>query len=343
MVVVLPALNEEATIADIIGRIPRQMEGVARLSILVVDDGSTDGTAEAARRAGATVVGHRRNLGLGAAFHTGIAAALDAWADVIVNMDADGQFEPADIPTLMAPVLAGQADMTTCSRFARPEYVPEMPAIKKWGNRMMCHLINRICGGTHYTDVSCGFRAYTRWTAMRLTLFGRFTYTQETFIDLLGKGMTIVEVPLRVRGVREHGDSRVAGKLLRYGGRTLSIIARAARDVRPMAFFGTIGVVLFGIGVILGATVFGWWVATGGTSPLRALLLGSALFLMLGFLLFVLALIADMLGRQRRLLEQILLNQRIEQQPRRPAAKVQSPAGGLGREEAPDRESSPPR
>jgi glycosyltransferase involved in cell wall biosynthesis len=280
------------------------------------------------------VIGHRRNLGVGAAFHTGIAAALDAGADVIVNIDADGQFDPADIPALIAPILTGQADMTTCTRFARPDYVPEMPPVRKWGNRMMCRLINRICWRANYTDVSCGFRAYTRRTAMRLTLFGRFTYTQETFIDLLGKGMTIVEVPLRVQGVRQHGSSRVAGNLWTYAGRSFSIIIRAARDVRPMAFFGTIGAVLFGIGIVLGTIVFGWWLATGGTSPLRNLLLGSALFLMLGFLLWVLALIADMLGRQRRLLEQVLLNQRMEQQPRRRpggAAQAEAQAGPAGR------------
>jgi glycosyltransferase involved in cell wall biosynthesis len=339
--VLLPALNEEATIAEVVAAIPRRMEGVAHLSIIVVDDGSTDGTAAAARGAGAEVVCHRRNLGVGAAFHTGIAAALDADADVIVNMDSDGQFDPADIPALIAPILAAQADMTTCTRFARRDYVPQMPAIKRWGNRMMCRLINRICGGTHYTDVSCGFRAYTRRTAMRLTLFGRFTYTQETFIDLLGKGMTIVEVPLRVQGVRRHGTSRLASNLWTYAGRSFSIILRAARDVRPLAFFGTMGTVLFAIGVILGAIVFGWWLATGGTSPLRNVLLGSLLFLLLGFLLWVLALVADMLGRQRTLLEQVLLNQRMEQHPRRRGGSDAEgkPASGPSVEgQGPDRE-----
>jgi len=310
LVVMLPALNEEASIGEVLARIPEAIEGIGRVTTLVIDDGSTDRTAEIARAAGAEVVSHRRNQGVGATFRTGIAAALDRGADFIVNMDSDGQFAPEDIPTLLAPLLNDAADMVTCTRFGKPEFMPEMPGIKRWGNRMMCHLINRICWNSDYTDVSCGFRAYTRRTAMRLTLFGDFTYTQETFIDLLGKGVHIVEVPLKVRGVREHGDSRVANNLWRYGTRSFSIIVRAARDVRPLEFFGGIGLLLVLLGLLCGAFVFGWWLHTGGTSPFRSLVTGSAAFLVLGFLLGVLALVADMLGRQRVLLERVLLELR---------------------------------
>jgi len=310
LVVIIPALNEAATVADVIGRIPREIPRVRTTEVIVIDDGSTDDTAKSAAEAGAGVVSHRHNRGVGAAFRTGINAALDAGADIIVNMDADGQFDPTDIPALIEPILAGEADMTTCSRFARKEFVPKMPWAKKWGNKMMCRIINRICWGTHYTDVSCGFRAYTRDTAMRLTLFGDYTYTQESFIDLAAKGVHIVEVPLKVRGVREIGKSRVASSLWRYGTNTITIILRAARDVRPLAFFGSIGLVLLTFGVLCGSWVFGWWLAKGVTSPFRSVLLGSAAFLILGFLMIILALIADMMGRQRRLVEQLLWMQR---------------------------------
>jgi len=312
LVVILPALNEEKTVGTVIGRIPREIPGVGRLSVIVIDDGSTDATARLAEEAGAAVCRHPTNRGVGASFRTGIAAALDAGADVIVNMDADGQFDPADIPALIRPVLDGRADMTTCTRFARKDTLPDMPRMKLWGNRMMCRLINRICWKTHYTDVSCGFRAYSRETAMKLTLFGDFTYTQESFIDLASKGTHIVEVPLRVRGVREFGRSRVAGNLWRYGVLSLSIIVRAARDVRPLAFFGTIGVAVFALGLVLGLFVFGWWLGTGNTHPFASVLLGSGVFLLLGFLLCVLALLADMLGRQRVLLEQVLVELRSQ-------------------------------
>jgi len=325
LVVIMPALNEQATIADVIGRIPRRIDGVDEVAVIVVDDGSTDGTVEAARGAGAAVVSHRYNRGVGAAFRTGIAAALDARADLIVNMDADGQFDPADIPQLIAPILAGQADMTTCSRFARKELVPQMPAVKKWGNRMMCRLINRICWNAKFTDVSCGFRAYSRRAASQLTLFGDFTYTQETFIDLVGKGVHIVEVPLKVRGVRQVGTSRVASNLWYYAKNSAVIILRAARDLRPLAFFGSIGVLLLILGVLCGLTVFGWWLATGHTSPIRSVLLGSAAFLILGFLLIMLALIADMLGRQRKLIEG--LSQRVAELTRASPSAPDAPEG----------------
>jgi glycosyltransferase involved in cell wall biosynthesis len=315
LVVILPALNEERTLGDVLDRIPRRIEGIEAIGAIVVDDGSTDRTAEIARQRGATVVSHRVNRGVGVSFRTGVAHALEAGADIIVNMDADGQFRPEDIPELIAPIITGQADMTTCSRFARPELIPEMSPVKLWGNRRMTNLVNRVCGGTSFTDVSCGFRAYRRETVMQMTLFGDFTYTQESFIDLVSKGMHIVEVPLQVRGRREFGKSRVASNLWNYAKRTSGIILRAARDVQPLRFFGGIGAALLGLGMLAGGFVFIWWLSTGHTSPYRGLITASTGFLILGFLLLILALIADMLGRHRRLIERILLTQQRMEQP----------------------------
>jgi glycosyltransferase involved in cell wall biosynthesis len=315
LVIVMPALNEEATIGQVIAAVPKDVACVDDVAVLVVDDGSTDRTAGVAAEAGAIVVRHWQNRGVGAAFRTGVTAALARGADVIVNMDADGQFNPADIPTLVEPILAGEADMTTCTRFARPELVPRMPAVKRWGNRMMCSLINRICWNARFTDVSCGFRAYSREAAMSLTLFGNFTYTQESFIDLVAKGIHIVEVPLKVRGVRAVGESRVTRNVWHYAVAAATIVVRAARDIRPLAFFGSIGLVIFVLGLGCAGTVFGWWLATGHTSPIKSLLIGAAAFLILGFLLIVLALIADMLGRQRALLHQVLYTLRKSGRP----------------------------
>jgi len=179
--------------------------------------------------------------------------------------------------------------------------------VKKWGNRLMCRIINWIIWGGHFTDVSCGFRAYSRETALRLNLFGTFTYTQETFIDLAAKGVRMVEVPLKVRGVREHGKSRVASNLWRYATNALLIILRSMRDIRPLKFFGLISLILLVLGVVSGGFVFCWWLATGGTSPFRSVLVGCATFLILGFLVGILALLADMLGRMRKNQEQLLV------------------------------------
>jgi glycosyltransferase involved in cell wall biosynthesis len=305
LVVIIPALNEEKTIAAALDGVPASITGIDQIAKIVVDDGSTDQTAAIAAARGATVARHTENRGVGAAFSTGIRAALEAQADIIVNMDGDGQFDPAGIPELIRPVLDGRADFATCTRFARPDLVPRMPLIKKWGNRWMCMIINAVTGG-RFTDVSCGFRAYTRETALRLNLFGDFTYTQETFLDLAQKRIRMAEVPLKVRGEREFGKSRVAGSLIRYAVRAGSIILLSLRDTKPLIFFGMIGLTALAAGVAAGLFVFSHWLETGMTTPYQSLVTVSALAVILGFLLIVLALVADMLGRQRKNQEEIL-------------------------------------
>lgn len=314
LVVILPALNESATIAEVIQRIPRAIPLISSIEIVVVDDGSTDTTAQLARQQGAEVVRHPTNLGVGSAFGSGIEAALDHGADVIVNMDADGQFRPEDIPELIAPIVRDGYGFVSCTRFADPAKLPEMPAIKLWGNRMMCRLINAITGGPKFTDVSCGFRAYSRDTALKLNLFGRFTYTQESFIDLAAKGTSMIEVPLVVRGEREHGQSRVASNLWRYGFRSLTIILRALRDWRPLLFFGSIALVFLLIGVIQLGFVSCWWLVTSRTSPWTSLITLGGISTVLGIAFAVLALIADQIGRSRRIHEKVLYLQRRSEQ-----------------------------
>jgi glycosyltransferase involved in cell wall biosynthesis len=325
LIVIIPAFNEEATIGKVIGSIPTPFEGVEEVQVIVTDDGSKDRTSEVASLAGAEVIRHRQNLGVGAAFRTGLMSALEAGADIIVNVDADGQFDSSDIPLLIRPILNREADVTTCTRFAREQLVPDMSPIKKWGNRMMCRIVNGICYKANFTDVSCGFRAYSRDAALRLTLFGDFTYTQESFIDMAAKDLHITEIPLQVRGRRQHGQSRVANNLWRYAFHSMMIIIQAFRDLRPLFFFGSLGMILLVLGIACGGTVFGWWLSTGGTSPFRNLLVGSAVFLILGFLLIILALQADMTGRQRKLLEEMLYTSRCNQLEQRLQRRKEKP------------------
>lgn len=305
LVVMLPALNEAMTITSVIKQIPRQIPGIATIDVLVIDDGSTDQTATLAKEAGTTVVQHHKTLGVGAAFHTGLSYALAQGADILVNIDADGQFSPQDIPKLIEPILQGKAEFVTASRFARPELEPAMPVLKRWGNRCMVRLINLITGQT-FTDVSCGFRAYTRETALRLTLFGHFTYTQESFIDLAYKNVPMAEVPLAVQGVRSYGRSRVADNLWRYGLKTATIIFRTARDYYPFYFFGVPGLILFGLGGLSGSFLLNHFIRTGQTFPYRSLVQVSSVLLILGFLLFFISMLADMFHRNRQLQEQTL-------------------------------------
>ncbi len=303
MVVIIPALNEEQTIASVIRAIPSDLPGVSSVEAIVIDDGSNDSTAQTAREAGARVVSHADNLGVGAAFHTGLREALMAQAEIIVNIDGDGQFNPQDIASLIKPIQQERADFVTATRFASAKFEPVMPGIKRWGNKWMVRIINLITQ-KNFTDVSCGFRAYSREAALRLTLFGHFTYTQETFIDLAFKNITMAEVSLMVRGEREFGESRVAGNLWRFGLKTSTIIFRTARDYLPHYFFGIPGLTLFMIGIVSGIFLLTHYIQTGQTAPYRSLVSVSGIFIIVGFLLLFLSMLADMLHRNRLIAEE---------------------------------------
>lgn len=297
--VIIPALNEEITIARVIRDCFAALADPRfRRMVLVVDDGSSDHTAELARAEGAVVIEHGSNRGVGRAFQSGLAEALRSGADILINIDADGQFNPADIPQLIAPILGNQADMVTASRFKDASLVPDMPWANLWGNRMMSWIISSIARCRFY-DVSCGFRAYSREAALRLNLWGDFTYTQESLLELRVKGMRIVEVPLRVRGQREHGQSRVASSLMRYGMRAAKIILHTYRDFWPLHFFGWLSLVFFVPGVALIGFLLWHRFTTGRFSPqIWAGFVGASLAA-LGILVLVTGVVAEMLKRIR--------------------------------------------
>jgi glycosyltransferase involved in cell wall biosynthesis len=306
LIVVIPALNEAATIGDVIRRIPRTIDGISDVRVVVVDDGSTDDTARISEAAGASVVRHHNNRGVGVAFKSGVEYALAHQADILVNMDGDGQFNPEDIPKLVGPIVNDAADFVTASRFATPEVFPQgIPPLKLFGNRTYAKMISNIIG-KRFTDVSCGFRAYQRETLLKMTLFGAFTYTQETFLDLAGKRLRLVEIPIKVRGVREHGKSRLASNLFRFGFKTLSIMLRSMRDLAPFRFFGLPGFLLASAGLLIEAILFIYWLFTRHTSPFQSLIFVGGFLLVVGAILGLVALIADMLHRQRIILEENL-------------------------------------
>ena len=235
IVVIIPAYNEENTIAKVIGEIPRDISD--SVEVLVIDDGSSDNTVTIAKKAGADhVISHGYNKGLGIAFQTGIRNALEIGADIIINIDADGQFNPGDIPKLIKPIVEQKADMVTCSRFLKKEWIPKMPLVKRFGNKLFTNFINFLTR-QKFTDTQCGFRAYSRDAALRMNLMGTFTYTQEVFLDLAEKGLIIKEIPCQVKGVREHGKSKVVKNPLLYAINSLMIILKAFRDYHPLKFF----------------------------------------------------------------------------------------------------------
>jgi len=309
LLVVIPALDEEKTVGSVVRGIPRDLPGVDRVEVLVVDDGSADRTGAEAEAAGARVIRHASRQGVGAAFGTALRYAIDTGADLVVSIDADGQFDPRDIPALIEPVRGGLADFASASRFKDPALIPRMPVMKRWGNAVVSGLISRLTGQTFH-DVSCGMRCYSRRAAMSLNPIGRFTYTQEVFLNLAFKRMRIVEVPVTVRGEREYGRSRVAGNLWRYALNTSGIIFRCYRDYRPMLFFGSIALVLAVVGGGLLAFLGVHYLATGVFSPHKWAGFSGATLLVMASLVFFIGLIGDMLNRHRIYLEELLYRER---------------------------------
>lgn len=305
LVVQLPALNEEKTVADVIRAIPSTIDGVREIVVVVVDDGSTDRTGDLAREAGAVVVRHEQPRGVGAAFRSGVQKSTELGADIVVTIDADGQFDPADIPTLIQPILNGEADFVTASRFVDPALVPDMPAVKRWGNDFMARWISRIVK-QRFHDVSCGFRAYSRNAYLRLVLIGDFTYTHEVFLNLAFARIPIKEVPIRVRGVREHGTSRVAGSIFHYGRRTAVIILRTYRDYHPLRFFSSIAALAFTIGLGFFLFLMNHWIRTGGLTPHKWAGFTAAAFIGTALLIFMAGVMAEMLDRARVTQEEAL-------------------------------------
>jgi len=304
LIVIIPAYNEEKTIAQVIREIPKNIEGINEAEVLVVDDGSTDSTAEEAKSAGALVVSHAKNEGLGIAFSTGIKEALRQGADIVVNIDADGQFDANDIPKLVKPILEKKAEMVAGSRFEDKNSLAQIPFARKWGNSAFTSLLN-VLTKQRFTDTQCGFRAYSREALLRLNLFGRFTYTQEVFLDLVNKGLKIEQVPIKVRYYKER-KAKITSSLPRYFLQTIVIILRTFRDYKPLVFFGIPGTTVFGAGILFWLCSLIYWLIHHQTTPIRMYFFIGTGLLTFGFLLIVLALIADMLKRLRQNQEEIL-------------------------------------
>lgn len=303
VIIYLPVLNEEKHIQAVLSSLPRQLPGIDEIEMLVIDDGSRDNSAELAGSLGAHVIIHDRNRGVGAAFRSAVQYALANHTNILVGIDADGQFDPNEIVTLVNPILQNKADLVIGSRFirGRPDF---MSRIKYWGNRKVAGLISSI-SGKKFNDVSCGFRAYGREALYRLNLFGNFTYTHETILSLVYQGLRVVEKPVSVNYDPER-RSKVARSIPNYTIQTIKIIIRILLDYRAMRVFGTIGSIFVSFGILCEISLFTYYSFTHNFTPYKVVGfvgLGLAVF---GMMIWLVALISDLLNRMRINMDQQL-------------------------------------
>lgn len=300
LIIQIPCYNEEATLAIALAALPRELPGIDVIEWLIIDDGSTDRTVEVALANGVDhVVKLARNMGLARGFMAGLDACLQAGADIIVNTDADNQYESRDIPALIEPILKGEADIVVG---ARPiTQIEHFSPIKKV-LQLIGSWVVRVASRTNIPDAPSGFRAMSRNAAMQLNVFNEYTYTLETIIQAGQKNMAITSVPIRTNA--DLRPSRLVKSILSYVKRSILIIGRIFMTYRPLQFFGTPGLVSTLLGLLIGLRFLYLYYEGNGQGHVQSLIL-AALLLGAGFFLIVVGLVVDLIAVNRRLLEEI--------------------------------------
>ncbi|MEG2252261.1 MAG: glycosyltransferase family 2 protein, partial [Clostridia bacterium] len=300
LIIQIPCYNEAETLRVALEHLPKRIEGIDRLEVLIINDGSTDATVQVAREWGVNhIVSFKQNKGLARGFMAGIDACLQLGADIIVNTDADDQYCGADIEQLVRPILNEKADMVIG---ARPIDETEHFSARK---KLFQHLgswVVRVASNTDVPDAPSGFRAYSREAAMRLNVVNEYTYTLETIIQAGWNNTAILSVPVRTNP--ELRPSRLFSSMWRYMKRSSTVIVRSFAMYKPMRFFGMIGSIFFLLGVILGVRFLVFFFSGTGNGHVQSLILCSAL-LMIGVQIFISGIQADIISDNRKLLEDV--------------------------------------
>jgi glycosyltransferase involved in cell wall biosynthesis len=312
LIIQIPCLNEAPTLPATLADLPKGIPGVDVIEILVIDDGSRDGTADVARACGVHhIVRLRRNKGLAAAFQAGIDACLKAGADFIVNTDADNQYSGHEIPKLLAPLLRGDADICIGDR-----NIAELRHMS-WRKRQLQALgswVVRQVSNTSVPDTTSGFRAYTREAALRMTIVSEFSYTLESIIQAGKKRMAIAHVPVAVNPRTR--ESRLFDSIFSYIKRSGATIVRIYAMYEPLKVFTYIGLTIFGAGFLISLRFLYYYLTsfTGGGRYLQSLIY-AAVLMIVGFMVLVIGLLADLISANRKLLEDLLYRVRSLELP----------------------------
>jgi glycosyltransferase involved in cell wall biosynthesis len=298
LVVQVPCLNEEETLPLVLSSIPKQIDGVDEIIVVIIDDGSTDRTIEVAREHGVThFVRHRRNMGLGQSFHDGVSYALQLGADIVVNTDGDNQYPQERIDDLVQPIIKGQADIVIADR--QTQTIEHFSPLKKLLQRFGSRIVN-LAAGTDLPDAASGFRAYSRESLMHLNTITRFSYCMETIIQAGNKRLAITSIPITTNPKTR--ESRLFSSMWEHVLKSGMAIVRAYIMYKPYIIFTALGVVLLVLGLIPFVRYGILIIQNDSGNHLQSLLLGSIL-LIGAFLSFALGVIADLIRTNRVLIE----------------------------------------
>lgn len=313
LIIQIPCYNEAATLRTSLDALPKSIPGIDELEILIIDDGSSDDTVRVAKEWGVHhVISHARNQGLAVAFMTGLTGCLARGADIIVNTDADNQYNADDMPRLIAPILNHEAEFVIGARpiADTAHFSPIKKRLQGLGSAVV-----RLVSGTDVADAPSGFRAFSRQAAMQLNVFSQYTYTLETIIQAGLKNIAVVNVPIRTNA--DLRPSRLVKSIRDYVRRSMFTIGRVFVIYRPFQFLGLIGALLTGAGVLLGIRYL-YFVAIGeGGGHVQSVIL-TAILLLMGYHTFSLAVLADLISINRRLLEEVQVHLRELRLARKP-------------------------
>ena len=299
LIVTIPAYNEAKTIAKVIQSIPRRIKGISKVEVLVWDDGSGDKTVQVAQKAGADYVfSNKTNLGLAKTFAKMMAKALELGADLVVNTDADNQYDQREIPKLLKPILAGEADMVLGNR--QVEKLDHMPKAKKYGNIIGSWTI-RLLTGSQIRDASTGFRAFSRDCLQQFNLLSAHTYTHETIIQAVNKDLVIKEIPVVFRK-RTSGQSRLIKGVWSHIKKSAATIIRSVLMYQSFKVLVTIGLLIMFLGILGGLRFLYFYFTGNGAGHIQSLIFSSIL-INLGFTTSVMGILADLISINRKLIE----------------------------------------